>query len=571
MWHKNLLFSLLLLLGAGSVLAGLRQSSRLDAMRKRPLTLAQPDADFQRTVEEVNQQFRNHWAEQQLPFAAPADQLVVARRLSLALTGTIPSLEEIRALESLPPEQRMDWWMDHLLTDRRHADYLAERLARAFVGTDQGPFLVFRRRRFVNWLSDQLAERKPYDVLVRELLAGRGTWTNNPAVNFVTATVDDGTADPIRLAGRTSRAFLGMRIDCLQCHDDFLGHSQLGDFQNPHGGTQRDFHQLAAYFSEVRISPVGVTDQSGKSYRYQYLDVEEEEEISPRPPFSLGDSSANSSSDSSEDDLDDNLDHSSSERGLEANPRKQLAEWVTHRDNRPFARAAVNRMWALLFGRPLVEPIDDIPLLGPFPPGLELLADDFVSHGFDLQRLIRLIAATEVFQLNSQAEFEVGEQHERHWSVFPLTRLRPEQVAGALIQACSLKTIDGRSHFLTQIARFAEGNEFVKRFGDIGEDEFSDRGGTIPQRLLMMNGKVIHERTRDELLTNAATQISKFASTNDQAIQTAYLAVYSRRPDAVELEHFQQRLRDLRGNRHQAAFEDLYWALLNSSEFSWNH
>jgi hypothetical protein len=292
MWRKNLLLSLLLLFAATALLAWLKQSSRLEAMIERPLPPLHADARaevaFGETLEAINQQFRDAWAEQGLPTAARADELIVARRLALALVGAVPSLEEIRAFERIPAEQRMDWWLNHLLNDRRHADYLAERLARAFVGTDQGPFVVFRRRRFVNWLSDELVERTPYDALVRELLSSRGIWTNNPAVNFVTATVDEGTADPIRLAGRTSRAFLGMRIDCLQCHDDFLGQSLLGNVNDPHGGTQQDFHQLAAFFSEVQISPAGVTDQRGKSYQYQYLNSEEEVEVLPLPPLFPG-------------------------------------------------------------------------------------------------------------------------------------------------------------------------------------------------------------------------------------------------------------------------------------------
>jgi hypothetical protein len=555
MWRKNLLFSLLLLLGATTFLAWLKQSSRLEAMIQRPLPPRHADAaaevTFEETLETVNQQFRDAWRDQGLPTAPRADELIVARRLALALVGTVPSLEEIRAFEQVPAERRLEWWLDHLLNDRRHADYLAERLARAFVGADQGPFVVFRRRKFVNWLSDQFADRKPYDALVRELLSSRGIWTNNPAVNFVTATVDEGVADPIRLAGRTSRAFLGMRIDCLQCHDDFLGQSLLGSADDPHGGTQQDFHRLAAFFSEVQISPLGVTDQQGRPYEYQYLNSEEEVEVLPQPPYSLG--------------------HSLDSIAAEGNRRRQLAQWVTHPENHPFARATVNRVWALLFGRPLVEPIDDMPLLGPFPPGLEPLAEDFARHNFDLHRLIRLIAATEVFQLDSQAEFEVTEVHEQHWSVFPLTRLRPEQVAGSLLQACYVKTIDSRSHIITQFARFTQGNEFVERFGDMGEDEFADRGGTIPQRLLMMNGKVLFERTRNEPLANATAQIARFAGTDRRAIESAFLTVFARRPNDEEASHFQQRLAGLRGDERQAAFEDIYWALLNSTEFSWNH
>ena len=244
---------------------------------------------------------------------------------------------------------------------------------------------------------------------------------------------------------------------------------------------------------------------------------------------------------------------------------------MTHPDNKPFARATVNRFWALLFGRPLVEPIDEIPLQGPFPPALEALAEDFVGHGYDLHRLIRAIAASEVFGLDSRAEFEVTAGHEEHWAVFPLTRLRPEQVAGALIQSASLKTIDAHSHIVFRLARFGDEREFVRRYGDTGQDEFTDRGGTITQRLLMMNGDLLKEKTRENPLVNAATKIALLAAGEDLATEVAYLAVLTRRPSPTESRAFAQRLAGRPGNRRTQALEDLYWTLLNSSEFSWNH
>ena len=95
------------------------------------------------------------------------------RRLSLSLCGTIPSLEEVRRFESRPAGRRIDAWLEDLLHDRRCADYLAERFARAFVGTEDGPFLKFRRRRFVAWLSDAILENRRYDAIVRDLIADR--------------------------------------------------------------------------------------------------------------------------------------------------------------------------------------------------------------------------------------------------------------------------------------------------------------------------------------------------------------------------------------------------------------
>src|SRR5262249_52957403 len=159
-------------------------------------------------------------------------------------------------LEAHPHERRLTWQLNHLLEDRRFADYWAERLARIYVGNEQGNIILFRRRRFAAWLGDQLAKNTPYDEIVRELLADEGIWTGKPAANFITATANPGNAnqpDPVRLAGRTARAFLGMRIDCLQCHDDKLGNIDLGDESNIHSGTQANFHELAAFFGSTQL------------------------------------------------------------------------------------------------------------------------------------------------------------------------------------------------------------------------------------------------------------------------------------------------------------------------------
>src|SRR4029450_11540879 len=129
----------------------------------------------------------------------------------------------------------------------------------------------------------------------------------------------------------------------------------------------------------------------------KYLNAEQETPVRPQVPFGVGHYDGHGTR------------------------RSQLARWVTHPNNKPFARATVNRVWALLVGRPLSHPIDDIPLAGPIAPGLEVLPDDFVARGYDRKRLIRLIAASEPYQRDSRAGFEIGEEHERACAVFPLT------------------------------------------------------------------------------------------------------------------------------------------------------
>jgi hypothetical protein len=184
-----------------------------------------------------------------------------------------------------------------------------------------------------------------------------------------------------------------------------------------------------------------------------------------------------------------------------------------------------------------------------------------------LQRLIRVIASSRAFRSSSSQSD--SESHEDAWAAFPHTRLRPEQVAGSVIQAASLSTIDAESHILIRLGRFGSQNDFIKRYGDAGEDEFDASGGTIPQRLLMMNGELVHKKTKEDLVMNAGSQILAASPTDSAAIETAYLSLLSRRPSEAERTHFETQLAEAKKRPH--AMQDLYWTLINATEFSWNH
>lgn len=543
-WLRDAAF-LALCLGAAALIGGTLWErdtpTEPAAVQSDPVA---PD-DVAPAVAKLDAALEHEWLLADIAPAGVASDFMVARRLSLALTGTIPSLEEIRALDARPAEERMQWWLTHLLGDRRHADYFGERFARAFVGVENGPFLVYRRHRLVSWLSDQFHENRPYDELVRNLIAADGIWTSEPEVNFVTVTLpqnnpDKKGPDEVRLAGRVTRAFLGVRIDCMECHDD-----KFGDRWK-----QKDFHQLAAFFGDAEMSLTGLRDKSSQEYEYRYLRQREAEVVPAVVPF-----------------RNDLL-------PATGNLRAQLAGWVTHPENRAFARATVNRLWALLFNRPLIDPIDEIPLDGPWPPAMEILADELIARDFDLRHVIRVIASSRAFRLESRSadpEAPLTDRHGELWAGFPVTRLRPEQVAGSIIQASSLKTIDADSHIIKRFFRVIQQSDFVKRYGDLGENEFADQGGTIPQRLVMMNGKLVEERIKENMVLNASTRIGALAPDDAAAVETAYLAVFSRSPTAEERDHFVAAMSDTKGKARSRAMADLYWALMNSTEFSWNH
>jgi len=522
------------------------------------------------------------WDQENVAVADPAEELLVLRRLALALMGTVPSLEEVRQFEADDGSDRLERWTLRYLRDPRFSDYFAERLARCFVGTDSGQFIVFRRDRFVDWLSDQLQKNQAYDGIVKQMIATDGLWTGEPASNFLTSAVVDGDVDENRLATRTSRAFLGQSMDCAQCHDHF--------FQQDI--TRRDFLGIAAQFGRVDVGSLGVSDDSEKQFTVtDFKDLEELTKAVPEGTEELVIEAA--------------VPFHPEWAGTTGSTRQQFAEWVTHEDNRRFDRAIANRVWGLMFGRPFISPVDDMPdppqkdleeirkrnnveITAATPPDhnasvqvqweehrdvLSILAEDFRAHNRDLRRLIQVITSTQAFRLASVHAVEDParlDRIDRHWAVFPMTRLRPEQVIGSMIQSSFIRTVNQNSHLYLRMIRYFRERDFVERYGDLGDQELIERAGTIPQALLRMNSRMTRETIQADAF-QASGRIAGQCRTNDDVIETIYLVCVSRRPSPEEKQH----IRDLLGNRNgdgrAEIVEDVYWALFNSPEFSWNH
>ena len=493
---------------------------------------------------EIDKQFEAVWREAGVEPLAPAESLAVARRLSLALCGTVPSLEEIRWIERQPAETAIDAYLERLLSDRRFADYMAERLARAYVGTSDGPFLVYRRRRFVYWLSDQLDGNRPYDDLVHEIISAEGLWTDKPATNFITARVIENEGpDPLALAARTTRSFLGVRIDCAQCHDH-----PFADWK------QRDFEGLAAFFAQAKQTFRGIEEQPG-DLEIEDAKTKEKRHVEPQIPFA-----------------EELLPNSGGRR-------QQLASWITEAKVKQgpdgeshdyFAEAIANRVWTLLFGQGICEPVDDLESDRRVPGVLEKLGEDFRANGADLRRLIRVIASTRAFRISSGTGSDVSDDQERLYAAFPMTRLRSEQIAGSLVQASSLQTVDADSHILVRATRFFNTIDFIKNYGDAGEEELNAHMGTIPQRLVMMNGKMPRERVQASPF-NSAGRIARLSPSDESRVRTTYLVALTRLPTTEEESHFVSGLRELNSQNKHLGVEDLLWVLFNSTEFSWNH
>ena len=540
-------FAILVLAAFGYLASGLSNVSSNPNQSESSTPELVVSGQLKSIVNKVDQQWQANLTANQLEAAPIADWMTICRRMSLAMVGSGLSLEEIRKLEQYPEDQREQIHLNTLLNDSRFHHYWAERWARFLVGTDGGQFITYRRRRFRIWLSEQFADNRPYDEMATDLITAGGLWTDKPQVNFITATFDsnDGNPDPIRLAARTSRAFLGLRIDCLQCHNDFLGNVNLGDPNNPREGMQKDFHQLAAFYSSAKSNGLqGI--RSGKvEYQYKYLDDEEETTVEAAVPF-----------------YPELLPR-------DGEPRTRLAKWITHPENHQASRAAVSHVWALMFGRAAGDSVDNLPLDEDVGPVIDALAKDFVDHGFDLRRLISVIVHSASFRVDSVASFEITNRHEDLGAVFPMVRLRPEQVAGTMIQAARIKKTDRESSAFLQLQTLTGTNDFVTRYGDPGEDEFADDNVTITQRLLMMNGNLLRELENPNPIVNTTSHVNMFAKDDASAIDSIFLCTLNRLPTAAQKSRFLSRFKQ--ANNRSEAIEDLFWVLLNTSEAAWNH
>lgn len=504
------------------------------------------DQQLDTAVAQLNQYFQQRWQQAGLQPAAQADELTVFRRVSLALFGCVPALAEIKAFEQDQQPNRLDRWIVRMLQDDRFGRYFADRLARSLTGVEQGPLFIFRRDRLRDWLAEQLLADASWGRMTRDLIAAEGLWTDQPAANFITiARLENEELDEVKLAGRTARMFLGQRIDCAQCHD----HPFDPQWK------QRHFEGLAAWYCQATVSLAGVTDfdrdKNQQPVVYKVAEPGKDQQsgrtVDPAVPF--------------------NEDWLPATGSL----RSRLATWVTHPDNRRFERAIANRIWGLMVGRPLLDPVDDLPHPEDSAPpdALDLLGAEFRRRGEKLSVLIRLIALSQPWQLSSESpeqDLQLLRQQQDHWAVFPLVRLRPEQVIGSLFQAGRVRMVDQNSHPLIRFQKMTSENDFIQEYGDAGEDELNAQSGSITQSLLKMNGRFTADSLKVDLLSGPA-EVLQLSPDDATIIENSFLMCLTRRPSAEEQQYFLEQLKD---NRNQAV-EDLFWALFNSPEFSWNH
>jgi hypothetical protein len=463
---------------------------------------------------------------EQIPTSPRTDDAEFLRRVYLDIHGVIPTVDQARAfLDSTAPDRRARL-VDELLGSPRYAAHFADIWHNHLYPANANQRI--KPEALVRWLEHGF-QTKTWDRLVHDLLTATGSQEQNGAVTYMLK--GRFTLSVTEMTDLTSRYFLGVQLNCAQCHNHPFA-----------SWKQSDYWGLASFFTQIqRLKPVvAFTTITETNVDPRKLP---ESEMLRAPKFLGGD-----------------VFKAAPEQSL----RKALADWMVSKDNPFFARAMVNRLWGHFLGRGLVHPADDMHEGNPpsHPELLDVLTEQFKANGFDLKYLCRAICQSETYQRTSKPT-QGNAKDDKLFSRMPIKVLTPEQLFDSLVVATG--NAGNRSAAGKPINNpRAEFVNYFRSEGDIDPTSYS-RG--IPQALRLMNsGQFLGPRSE----TFVMKQIVPPGTDPAQAVERLYLRVLSRRPSAAESKLMLKYL-EQPGAQRQQLYAETVWALLNSSEFSLNH
>jgi hypothetical protein len=447
----------------------------------------------------------------------------------LDLTGTLPTPDEVEAFVNDRAADRREKLVDRLLKSPEFADYWTLRFAR-MLNVHSLPNEKEGMRAYTDWLRAGIRDGMRLDRWARELLTATGdTHAVGPA-NFARMSNDArGQAELV------SRAFLGARLQCANCHNHPLDR-----------WTQDDYHGLAAVFAKLergRVVKVGP--------RGAVTNLRTGEPAVPRIPGTA--------------DLDN-----------VADPMAGFADWLTRKDNPYFARAQVNRLWRAMFGRGLVEPVDDLRATNPasHPKLLDRLAEDFVRHGHDIRHTLRLIALSRAYG-RAATPVPGNEADDRFYARSYRRALEPEVLADAIVAVTGVsQSYAGHPAGTRAITIYdplspAPSLDVLGRCSRAATCEENSVGGGLPAKLHMLNGELLNAKIVDKD-GRLAKRIAA-GKTDREIVTEFYVLGFGRPPTEKELANWTVRIAKAGKDGRRECLEDFVWSLLNSREFTTNH
>lgn len=551
---------------------------------------------------------RAKWEELGLKPAPRATDAEFLRRVYLDLVGVIPSAEEAqRFLAGSDPDKRAKL-VEALLRDRRYAEHWATVWSGILVGFDDELREQLARAKEQKDLEEIFAKNVPYDEFARRVVTVDGTVYERPPAMMEASSGKElpaevglasylvrlrrvaGNEFPHAAAGKLTRVFMGVQIQCAQCHDH--------PFDK---WTQEEFYGMASFFTGVLVRQEKIDD---KQRYFVVEDIEDRKLEGSRREKLRGMLSGAGKDLTIPNSKTGPIKAAFLEtgKGVESGKtrRESFAGHLTSKDNLQFARMAVNRYWAQFFGAGIVHPPDDFNGRNKpsHPELLDALAREFIAKGYDLHWLIRTITASEAYQLASRSPGkDRNPQAEKFLALHRVRALAPEPILRSVAKALHL----GQGALARRLADLRrerkddkkgdrpkdEGGimgmgagdlmqnrllaglvaQFRFNFGDDEGGEVAEFAGTIPSALLMMNHPVLMGAAASlRRGTGFSAFLSRHATAEDK-IRAVYLSTLSRPPSAKEMSRWKGHVQ----REGEAGYEDLLWTLLNTSEFLFNH
>ncbi|MGL6073429.1 MAG: DUF1553 domain-containing protein [Fimbriiglobus sp.] len=488
-----------------------------------PVLAAPPDPLILST--KIDGHLARRWENEKIQPAVQVDDAGFARRVYLDLAGRIPTVAEVREFLNDKSLDKRAKLVDRLLNSGAHFRHTATFWRREWIPQTDTLQFTGLTDEVDGWLAAKLRDGEAYDRIVRELLTVQRAKTGpgTPAT-FLSASENK----PENLAANTTRAFLGINLDCAQCHD------------HPFARWSRDqFWQTAAFFARPYSADGKPASKLELTIPNTKRTVESAflTETQPKWPASLQDDTG----------------------------RLILANWVTARDNPYFAKNAVNRVWANLFGTGIVEPLDDLSGQNPasHPELLDELAKAFVESDFNLTYLTKAIVMTKAYQLSSVGTAQVDPRLFARAAVRGLTG---EQLYDSLCVAAGMPP---ERDDLDSASVIRERKQFADKFR---VERAGSAERSILQALSLMNGKLTLELSHWEKNRTLRTIAHAPFLKTPGKVEALYHATLSRYPTAEEISpHMKYIEKGGTDSDPQKAMADIFWALLNSTEFNTNH
>jgi hypothetical protein len=520
-------------------------------------------------VAKINEEIRQVWSEYEITPSRHADDGEWCRRVYLDILGRIPSVEELNAFVSSKDENKKADLVNMLLHDEKYTEEYARNWTTFWTNTligrsgGTGDDQMTSRAGMQKYLRDTMARNKPYDRMVYDLVTATGTNTPgsesfNGATNFLAAKLEE---DASLATAATSRIFLGLQVQCTQCHNHPFNEWKQRKYweMNAFFRQTRALRRFEAGTRDVRMIELINEDFAGEGGNPEEAEVYYELRnglLKVAYPVFVDDTEISKSGFVSD-----------------VNRRDELGNMMR---KSPFLdKAAVNRYWAHFLGYGFTKPVDD---LGPHnPPShpalLEYLGDQFRENSFDTKQLITWIVLSEPYALSSKVTTGnkmddplLGETPK--FSHFYLRQMQAEQLYESLLVATEAHKT--RGSYEEQEKTKAEWlGQFVQAFGNDEGTEATTFNGTIPQALMMFNGDLVKRATN----LDKGSFLQKVASSSmrpSEKIDYLFMAALARKPSSRELS-IANKLLAARGGNAAEALQDMWWAVLNSNEFILQH